>query len=169
MYSLIKLIILLILGIGVLISYYFFIPKQNSSYIDNIYWLGIPKNIVTVLIVFQILALIGFIISIGYWMKNPPKSGVMSYKVFGLDMLFVTLLFFFISASLWAISLKYNLKYLTVISLIITAISSILLLAGSIEEKNPKIITVIGLLFLCITTVLSDGVLWNAKFITQNF
>lgn len=45
---------------------------------------------------------------------------------------------FFISAIIWPFATYYKKHILVVLSLIFTAISSILLLAGLIEDKNPK-------------------------------
>jgi len=68
---------------------------------------------------------------------------------------------------IWPYAVNKKIHWLVVFSLIITAISSILMLAGSIEEDNPRTIIVVGLLFLCIITVLGDAVLWNANYIKK--
>jgi hypothetical protein len=155
-------IILAILGILVLVSYAKYLPTGN--YLTNPAWFGIKPDIVKIIICFQVLAVIGFLISIGSWMfVSQPEGGIMSKD----NMLFYTLCAFFISAIGWSIGIYTKNTPLIVGSLIITAISSILLLAGSIEENNPKWYIFIGLLFLCITTVLGDGVVWNANYISK--
>ena len=83
-------------------------------------------------------------------------------------MLFLTIAIFFISAALWPYTTYYNKVWLTVIVLIITAISCILLLAGSVEETNPRWYVFLGFLFLCATTVLGDGVVWSANYIKKS-
>ena len=117
------------------------------------------------MVFFQILAVLGFLISIGSWILNPPKTGAVKD-----DNLFYALLLFFISAIIWPIATKYNKYLLSVISLILTAAASIWLLAGAIEEddNNFKFYRVLGLLCLCIVTVLGDGVIWNANYILKN-
>ena len=45
------------------------------------------------------------------------------------------------------------------------AISSILLLAGSVEDKDVKWYVTFGLLLVSIVTVLGDSVIWNANYI----
>ena len=167
-------IIVIILAILVLFSYYIFLQtdqKNEGGYIGHPFWFGIQKEIVWSLVFFQILAAIGFVISIGSWMFfEPPKKGAVTD-----NKLFYALVLFFISAILWPITTKYHDKYknggyLVVISLILTAIASIWLLAGAIEDEDSKykFWRVIGLLFLCIVTVLGDGVIWNANYIVKN-
>jgi hypothetical protein len=167
-------IIVIILAISVLVSYYIFLQtdqKYEGGYIGHPFWFGIQKEIVWSLVFFQILAAIGFVISIGSWMffETPKKGAVANNK------LFYALFLFFISAIVWPIATKYHDKYknggyLVVISLILTAIASIWLLAGAIEDEDSKykFWRVIGLLFLCIVTVLGDGVIWNANYIVKN-
>jgi hypothetical protein len=159
--------ILLFFAISVLVSYYIVFKilykKSNKSYIDHDFWFGLDKNLVKIIIVFQLIALIGFITSVGYWMNNSPQGGIMSKG----DVLFYTLLAFFIGSIIWPFAVYYKKHIIVVLSLIIVAISSILLLAGSVEEKNVKVNVVIGFLFLCIVTVLLDAVVWNANYITK--
>ena len=70
-----QLIILTILGLFVLISYYFYLIKDSTSgYIDHKFWFGIPPNIVKMLIIFQIFAVIGFLTTIISWIQYPPKK-----------------------------------------------------------------------------------------------
>ena len=160
----IEILILSLFGILVLVSYgtYLKTTLPNRNYFTNQDWYGMPENIVKVLTFFQLLAVIGFIVAILSWIMKPPTEGIMS------NYLFVTLLFFFISAALWAFAVNKDINWLVISSLIVTAICSILMLAGSIEENNPRIHIVLGLLFLCIVTVLGDGVLWNANYIVKS-
>jgi hypothetical protein len=111
----------------------------------------------------MIFAMIGFLVSVGSWLLDPPKKGIMSG-----NNLFLTLVIFFVTAILWPIATYYECGWLVVANLVLTAVASILLLAGSVEEKNIKPYRVFGLLCLCITTVLGDGVIWNANYITKN-
>jgi len=157
-----EIILLSIFGILVIICYFIFLKsKQKTTYFTTPFWFGIPTNIVKFLTIFQILAAIGFLIAIISWIKKPPQGGIME------KYLFPNLLLFFVSAIVWPIAVNKNIIWLTVLSLILTAVSSILLLAGSIEEKNPRVHIVISLLFLCIVTVLGDAVIWNANYIKK--
>ena len=114
--------------------------------------------------VFQIFAVIGFLVGILYWIKIPPQTGIMSNNY----VLFTVLSIFLISAIIWPFATYFKIKWLVVLSLIITAICSILMLAGSIEDINAKWYIVLSFIFLCITTVLGDAVLWNANYIKKN-
>ena len=159
----VQLSVLVILGILVLVTYYFYLLKDSTKgYLDHPFWFDTPQDVVKVLIVFQILAVIGFIVAIGSWLVTPPKTGIMKD-----NMLFFTLCLFLISAIIWPLATYYDYPVTVVVSLILTAIASILLLAGTIEEENVQWYRVLGILCLCITTVLGDGVLWNANYIIQ--
>ena len=157
-----QILVLAILGVSVLLSYYIFLKtdEKYEGYLDHPFWFGIQKNVVILLMIFQILAVFGFLISIG-----PPKTGAVKD-----DNLFYALLLFFISAIIWPIATKYNQYVISVISVVFTAAASIWLLAGSIEEEDNdlKFYRVLGLLLLSIVTVLGDAVLWNANYIIKN-
>lgn len=161
--KLVQLSVLAVLGILVLVTYYFYLVKDSTKgYTDHPFWFDIPPDFVKVLIVFQILAIIGFLVAIGSWLVTPPEKGIMKD-----NMLFYTLCLFLISAILWPLATYYDYPIVVVGSLILTAIVSILLLAGTIEEENVKWYRVLGILCLCVTTVLVDGVLWNANYIKK--
>ena len=103
----------------------------------------------------------GYIIS---WIQYPPKKGIM----YGNNLVY-TLILFLISATIWPIATYYKIHWLVILSLITTAIASILLLAGTIEEQKEDIkwYKVLGMLSLCLVTVLGDGVIWNANYIKK--
>lgn len=154
---------LVALGIIVLLVYYFYLFKDSKSgYINHPFWFNLPEEIVQMLIVFQIFAVIGFLIAIGSWILTPPQKGIMAG-----NMLVITVAVFLISAALWPVFTYHDSPLLAVNSLIVGAIASILLLAGSIEEENVKLFRVLGLLCFCIVTVLGDGVIWNANYILK--
>lgn len=156
-------IILIFLGLMVLLSYFTYLKtNKDGNYFTHPFWFNMDKNTVKFLTIFQIFAIIGFIVAIGTWLINPPKGGIME------KYLFLTLVVFFISAAIWPYATYNKIRWLSVLAVIFTAISSIFLLAGSIEENKPRLIVLCGLLFLCITTVLGDAVLWNANYIKSN-
>lgn len=165
MFSKYKLLILFVLAICVLISYYIvFIKlfKSNKTYINHEFWFGIDKTIVKILVFFQLLAVFGFIISVYNLIINIPNQGILSKYLF--EILFV----FFISSIVWPFATFYKKHSLVIVSLIFAAISSILLLAGSVEDNNSKWYVILGLFFLSIVTVLGDSVIWNANYIYKN-
>ena len=153
-------------GLGVLTSYGVVFGKliPGQSYATHPFWLGLDKNFVSFLIMLQVLAVFGFITSVGTWILDPPEGGILSSSSRAW-LLPLTLAVFLASATIWAPATFYKLKWLAVFSLITTATSSILLLAGSVEEDVPRWWVVLGLLFLNIVTVLADGVIWNARYI----
>ena len=160
--KLIQKFIVIILAILLLLSYYMYIPSGN--YMTHPLWFNLDINIVYILTIFQIMALCGFLISVGYWLYfSAPMGGIMSKN----NNLFYTLCLFLIFSTTWTISLYYKKHELVVISLVGVAIASILLLAGSVEETKPKWFVVLGLIFLCITTVLGDGIIWNSNYISK--
>jgi hypothetical protein len=163
--NILEIITLAIFGILVLISYYIYLKDENStSYLDNKYWFNLDKNIINILVFFQILAIIGFLTAIISWLITPPNGGTFASSQW---FLFSFILVFFIFSAIWSFAVYYNIVYFTILSLIIVAIMSILLLAISVEETTPRWYITLGLIFLCITTVLGDGIIWNANYIKQ--
>lgn len=159
------LITTIFLGTCVLTSYVFiFGYKMYDNYMTHLFWMDIPTTVVKTLIPLQFLACIGFIIAISSWIINPPKGGVMGRNLIVLPL---TVGAFLITSAVWPIAVYYKIHWLTVSTLIGTAISSIVMLAGSIEEENPRWWIVLGLIALSTVTVLTDGVIWNAKYISK--
>ena len=59
--NVIPFIITVIGGIIVLLSYYIVFKGTGKSYLKSDYWLGQPSSIITIFVIFQILAVIGFL------------------------------------------------------------------------------------------------------------
>jgi len=157
------LITVIIGGIAVFLSYGWVFGKlQPGKYLSHPFWLGLPRSVVVMLVAFQALAAIGFLVAMTSWVIQPPTTGVMGTHKWALP---VTLVVFFLFAVMWAPATFYKIHWLVVLSLIGTAAASIVLLAGSIEETDPKWYVMLGFMLLCIVTVLNDAVLWNAKYI----
>lgn len=158
--------ILVVLGTVVLISYVLLaLRHKNTNYISSPLWYGLGRSTVIVLVVLQAFAVIGFLAAIITWVFfEPPKGGVLSYSPVILP---VTLAVFLSSSAAWAflmLSDKPN-KAAVVASLVLTALSTIILIAGAAEENNPRWWIVLGTLLLGLVTILSDAVVWNARFI----
>jgi hypothetical protein len=155
--------ILCFLGFIVLLFYYIFLIKDSKyDYVTHPFWFNMNVDVVRMLIFFQLFAVIGFIFTVTSWIINPPSQGIVNG-----NNLFYILSIFLISAAIWPVATYYKIHWLVIISLVITAISSIFLLAGTIEEKSHDVrwYKVLGMLCLCLVTVLGDGVLWNANYI----
>jgi hypothetical protein len=154
--------IIMLLGLSVLISYYIVfvvLYKSQKSYINHEFWFGMNSELVKIIVVLQLVALYGFLTSVSFLVSNVPTHGILSNHLFKI------LCMFFIGAIVWPFATFYKKHIIVVLSLTMTAISSILLLAGSIEDKNPNFHVVIGTFLVSIVTVLVDGVLWNANYI----
>ena len=150
----------------VLLFYYIFLVKDSKNdYVTHPFWFNMNVDVVKMLIFFQLFAVIGFIFTITSWIINPPIRGIAKG-----NNLFYILSFFLISAAIWPVATYYKIHWLVILSLIITAISSIFLLAGTIEEDPVDVrwYKVLGILYLCVVTVLGDAVLWNANYIKHN-
>lgn len=159
-------IILIFFGFIVLYSYYKFLQdKSATDYFSNKYWFNLNKIIIYILFIFQCLAVIGFLVAIISWIVYPPKGGTFASSSW---ILFTFVLCFFIFSALWSYFVYSNNFFMTILSLIIVAVISIILLAMSVEETNPRWYITLGLLFLCITTVLGDAIIWNANYIHKN-
>lgn len=160
-----QLTILSILSIIVLSSYYFYLVKDSTTdYFNHPFWFGINPSVVRIFMILQIFAVVGFLIAITSWIIQPPSQGLMAG-----NSLFYTLILFLISAAIWPVATHYKIHSLVISSLISTAIASILLLIGSVEESKKDIrwYKIIGILCLCVVSVLVDGVLWNINYIKQ--
>ena len=161
--DIITLIVTLILGICVLLTYYIIFAKKMpgpGGYQNHPAWIGIHTSTIKILIAFQVLAAIGFIVAIWTWIVNPPQGGIA-----GGGRLPWLVALFILSAIIWPVALYYKIHWLVVLSLITTAIGTILLLAGSVEEDNSRWWVVLGFLMLNVVTVLGDGVMWNSVYI----
>lgn len=160
-----QLVVLSLLSIVVLSYYYFYLIKDSTTgYINHPFWFDMSPSIIKMLMVFQAFAIIGFLTTIISWIQYPPKEGIM----YGNN-LFYTISLFLLSAAIWPVATHYKIYFLSICSIILTAIASILLLVGTVEERKEDIkwYKVLGMLSLCLVTVLADGVLWNANYIKQ--
>ena len=170
-YKAVILIIVAVLGVGVLGSY---VPVVQAVRKGTDLWFGMNKGTKAYFYTCICLAVIGFIVWLLNLMIDPiPEEGLFRNQAV-LPLLIVALL---VSALLWSIfvvqtteteSLKSKKTYavLTSLSLVVTAVCSILLAAGTIEA-NSKWYAVAGISVFCLTTVVNDSVIWNANFLRQ--
>lgn len=171
--NVIPFIITVIGGIIVLLSYYIVFKGTGKSYLKSDYWLGQPSSIITIFFIFQILAVIGFLMFMaspsGWLFGKAPQGGILGDS----NIFYVVLILFFLSSASWAFLAKGGIHgsktsvILCSVSLVITAICSIIFIAGAVEEDNPRWFVVLGTILLGITTILGDGVCWNAVFLKK--
>ena len=163
-----NLLIIIILGIILLFSYYNTFNGQKS-YFKSLFWLNLPKKTIKTLTIHQILAIIGFFIFIISWViVEPPTNGIFVNK----NILTILLILFFCGSICWCFCVKKSFtssknifKILTVFSLILVAISTAIMLIGSITERHIRWYIILGLSWLSLTTIISDSIMWNARFI----
>lgn len=141
---------------------YTFLYLQYESYFTHSFWLGLSRSTIMLFIGLQIVAALGFLIGIYHYLTHTPTAGIFATYPVALP---VVIALFFIASSLWAPATYYRSHGLVVGSLALTAICSILLLAGVAEDTDPPATALGGWLGLCLVTVLCDGVVWNSRYI----
>jgi hypothetical protein len=157
----------------VLVSYSV-VFKNEKSYLESKYWLGINKTNVKVAVIFQVLALLGFLIFStwlsGIWGERPQK-GLLTYKNGNMGKILI--LVFLISSIFWAPLTKRafttnNLLdvILACIPLWIAALATIGLVAGAFENPNTPYLAFIGIILFSIVIINLDGIGWSARFIS---
>jgi hypothetical protein len=152
-----------IFGILILGSYALIL----KDYKNHDYWVGIPSSSKSMFYVFWVIAAIGFIWYIlSYQLFDSKQEGLFSYKPWIRPLILSIVLF---ASLMWSICIymyfnKRWSKVWTVLTLIIVAIGTILLLAGEAESNAPWH-RILGLMGFAMTTVLIDPIMWNARFI----
>ena len=154
---------MIIVGSILLYVYYTIFSKESGGYINSRFWVGIPKSLVKLIVTIQFISLIGFILA--YF----TPSGLIFGDSNNSNTTILTTIFL-LAIIAWAFLVKRSFKHkrlldisFTVISLVLAGLINIVLLLDAIESKNT--ITAIGLQLLALTTVLSDGIIWNSMFI----
>ena len=163
-----------LLGVSVPVAYVmilanasgqFSVEDASPSYVNSPYWLTIPRGVRPVLILFQLLAVVGYIGFQTWIVLHMDKltasflqhRGVLVYMNISL----------ILSAAIWPVPAYYVVAkpgsalstLASAICLWITASSGLLFLIGLILESAPTVV-VIGSVAFCIVTVLADGMWW---------
>lgn len=164
-------------ALTVLVLYfYIFKVKENQTYFESKYWLGVSKNTIMGLIPLQILAGIGILIWYINIRKIAPDKGILSYTFLNNPMYDILIFFVLFGSILWPLSLLQNKlieektmtkSLLCCSGLFIAGISGILLQAGSFEADNISPISLIGLTLFNTTVILNDSIGWCARLIYQ--
>ncbi len=155
-----------ILGPSILASYIPIYKDQKSGQYD--YWLHIPTTTQYLFYAFWLLAALGFIwyiLSLLIW-PLASGQGLFSYGQWIRPLLLGVLLLSSLGWSLgtWMHFHKDASKGWASACLLLTAVCTILLLAGEAEAGAPwhRILALMG--FAC-TVVLIDPIMWNAKWL----
>lgn len=157
-------IVVPLLGIMVLVAYYVCFTKLQSPapYHLHSMWFDMPMSYRYLCIVFQVMAIVGFLLFCVYYVQQDAARGLFTY----LDGHMTTILVatFLLASIAWPIFTTVHMPNLSVTSLVVAAMACMLLLAGAVEDRVP-IHIIISIMVLCIVVVLQDGVMWNANYI----
>lgn len=167
------LLFIFLTGFMVPFSYYMvtmngsgYFPIESKSYLESPYWLDLGLRSRRVLMSFQVLAAIGYLVfQIWISYELDTFTGLLSNRLY-LVILELALL---TSASLWPIGAYFVLKYptniistwFTCIMLWVTAACGLIYFFGFFQEQAPLYIMVSGL-FFCFIVVGADGIVWSA-------
>ena len=169
-----------LLGISIAVSYVFVFGNVTNafqfdgivhSYVDSPYWLGVSKNNVYSIIVFQALAAIGYIMWL-FWVCTETNYGTSILRFRWVRSLLIVLFLGF--STLWPFSAYYYIispslarSLLTCFCLWMASISVILMVAGTFEAESPPY-ALVGILLLANVVVIADGVGWSSRCIQHS-
>jgi len=151
-------ILITILGISILSSYYYFISKNNTS-INEKLWVNIEKKYRSIYIAMMLAATIGFLSLVYYIINNTIENKLLFT---------IVLMFILIPAIFWMgltyTSIKNNKKsgYVSFV-LLLTAFASVYM---SVLLNKMDVNNIIQILFGFFTlhVTLLDGIIWNYKY-----
>jgi len=138
----------------------------NNSYLDSPYWMGIQRPSTTLLMVFQLIALIGFGVWLADMTMSPPTEGVLQSSSWRL----AAVCMFLIPFALWPFATYHALEHpkslaATLVScscLWIAAIGVALMIVGTFENTSTHPRSLLGVLFLGMVVILVDAMGWCA-------
>lgn len=165
-----------VLGLFVLGSYVPLFRQHREQQYD--FWLGLPSAARPVLYTLMFFAAAGFLAMVWDYVSRPlPTTGLFGKHKSIFPVLIAVCL---LASALWSIftlqvsksKTKSSLKGWAAgasTSLVVVALCSILFIAGQAERVDPSSAALIGSLFFGLTTILTDGVLWNSRLLLQTF
>ena len=163
--DLVLLLVTLVLGLGVIVSYAIVFGRlQPGHYLKHPMWLGMNQTLIRCLVLLQLLAVVGFGVAFTSWIVQPPTTGLFGDHPWMLPAVTAV---FLLSATTWAPATFYKVHWLVIGGLVLAALATLTLLAGASEERPQRWWIVVGLLLAACVTVLADGVLWNAVYIRR--
>ena len=166
----------LLLGAVVIISYIVVIANAlgtfplavaSSSYFESPYWVGISPSSAKALTSLQALGALGYIAWLAWIGGAPVKQGILASNT----TLFAILLMILLAAAAWPFATYRALQsptalraVLACVPLWITAIGTVLAIAGTFEANGP-VYAQLGILAFGLVTILVDGIGWSAALI----
>ena len=160
-------------SISVLFSYYQVFSPESEGYTKSRYWLGIKEDNVKAIVPLQVAAGIGFVVFLVAIINEPPQKGILSYaNGYGTAMI---LALFFVSSTMWTYTIKSHLDnprpdswVWPSISLVIAALSAILITAGVFEDDSSSQYKILGALAFATVVTMVDAVGWNSRLIMRS-
>ena len=146
-------VILSCMGFLVLLSYVF-LSKCSKEYL----WADIPEQLRYVFLCFMPLAACGLIYVAWSWTETAPTGWICNHYLW-------IMILFCIFASCWSLGMIINCRFLVSASLFVCAILSIVLLEGACHSRDFRVI--IALVFVTITTVIFDCVVWQTFYFAK--
>lgn len=171
------LLFVMTLGIFLVISYAIILfnalgnyeIEGSGSYLDSPYWLTTPRDTRIMIIVFQLLAGVGYLYWILWTASKNDFTGPLQYRYTK----FYVVTIFISSSALWPyFAYKYLVRptiYRSIyasVPLWISALSVILMLAFTFET-HANLLPTLSILLLSVVVVLFDGIGWSALCIQE--
>lgn len=164
-------------GVLLLLSYFLVFREFNKTYrtgyLDSKFWYGQSKNSTILIVTLQVLAAVGFLLMFVPWIFfERPQGGLLGSDNWSLPVVTGLLLLASIAWAtfLYLFDVYKNSAYawIVVLSLVVVAICSILLIVGAAQDQTQRWYVLLGSILFAITTVFADSVVWNSHFITAN-
>ena len=139
----------------------------TSGYLESHYWLGMPKESITGIVVLQVVAGIGFVAWV-VWLVGMDDYTLQGSILSTLPWRIALIQTFLWASVFWPFGAYFYMLNRTLgralvacIPLWIAALATILMIGGTFEARAPVVPT-LGMLMFGLIVVLADGVGWAA-------
>lgn len=149
-------------GLAVLLSYYIAFRGSKHGYMSpkNPFWLGHTAPAIRALVLVQLVSLVGFFLFVVPWLfVEQPQGGLLE----GDGSLAAVMAVFMLASALWAplmlgvVRFGGGWRLAAAAVLVVAAVCSVLFLAGSVTEREPRWYVVAGAAMFAATIVGADG------------
>jgi hypothetical protein len=129
------------------------------------FWFGMSKPVQYVYYVFMALAAVGFCTFVTAYCARPrPTTGLFRWAWVAPVLLGVLLL----ASAGWSVAVALtDQRWLVSALLVVVAVCSLLLVAGTAEADNVAWYALLGVVLFATCTVLNDAVGWNANYLLR--
>jgi hypothetical protein len=171
-YDLTPLFLFVFLG-GPLMVQYWYMYATYGRRTDNLYWGYMPQKVRDFSKLTIPLAFLAGLYMLYYSIAEIPKSSVVhnEYEPNGKYILYLSLCLFMFGANLWPFSLIHNTpKYVSILSLVITAVGTALLMDCVLNEHMEnldtlRIVAIVATSILVFQTGIMDLLIWSYYFL----